>query len=344
MSVYFEKGRGWRYDFVMDKRRYRSQIFNTKQEARQAEARRREDIAEARREPPMTDMAFFELVNRRLDHVKAYNSQGYYQDHVYKARMWVKLWGGVMCGDITRDMVERFLLERRGSSAELANVDLRYMRATFRFGLRRGLILNDPTKGICSFPVERKVRYVPEQSDIDKVMEVADQATRDYLCVIRETMGRMGEINRLRWEDINLGENYVLLYTRKKRGGHLTPRKVPMTSRLKECLERMQRDRDTSKPWVFWHRYVSSKTGEVCEGPYHDRKKFMRRLCRKAGVRYFRFHALRHSGASLLDKNNVPIGSIQKILGHENRTTTEIYLNGFSGDTAEAMRVFDTVR
>ena len=50
-------------------------------------------------------------------------------------------------------------------------------------------------------------------------------------------------------------------------------------------------------------------------------------LCKKAGVRYFRYHALRHSGASIMDANNVPIGSIQRILGHENRTTTEIYLH-----------------
>jgi integrase len=46
--------------------------------------------------------------------------------------------------------------------------------------------------------------------------------------------------------------------------------------------------------------------------------------CKKAGVKYFRFHALRHSGASIMDNSNVPIGAIQRILGHENRTTTEI--------------------
>ena len=41
----------------------------------------------------------------------------------------------------------------------------------------------------------------------------------------------------------------------------------------------------------------------------------------------FRFHALRHFGVSLLDQFSVPIGSIQRILGHENRAMTEIYLH-----------------
>jgi hypothetical protein len=45
-------------------------------------------------------------------------------------------------------------------------------------------------------------------------------------------MGRMSEINRLTWEDINFQERYVILYTRKKRGGHFIPRKIPMTDKL----------------------------------------------------------------------------------------------------------------
>jgi len=69
----------------------------------------------------------------------------------------------------------------------------------------------------------------------------------------------------------------------------------------------------------------------------------MKSLCKKAGVRYFRFHALRHLGASILDKNNVNIGTIQRILGHENRTTTEIYLHSIGEAEREAMRVYEQV-
>ena len=69
----------------------------------------------------------------------------------------------------------------------------------------------------------------------------------------------------------------------------------------------------------------------------------MRTLCRKAGVKYFRFHALRHLGASMLDNAKVGIGSIQRILGHENRTTTEIYLHSIGEAEREAMRIFEHV-
>src|SRR5208337_3259593 len=97
-------------------------------------------------------------------------------------------------------------------------------------------------------------------------------------------------------------------------------------------------------PWVFWHEYRCRKTGETKTGPYTDRKTFMRTLCAKAGVRYFRFHAMRHSGASIMDCNNVPIAAIQRILGHENRTTTEIYLHGIGDMERAAIAVYEHAR
>jgi len=122
---------------------------------------------------------------------------------------------------------------------------------------------------------------------------------------------------------------------------HLTPRKVSMTLRLYNILNRRYQQRRKDMPWVFWHECTSSKTGEKKIGPYQERKKFMKTLCKKADVRYFRFHALRHCGASLLDNNNVPIGAIQRVLGHESRTTTEIYLHSIGNTERDAINIFE---
>jgi hypothetical protein len=73
------------------------------------------------------------------------------------------------------------------------------------------------------------------------------------------------------------------------------------------------------------HNFLA-KTGTFCEG---------------AGVKYFRYHALRHSGASIMDLKNVPIGVIQRILGHENRETTEIYLHTIGQPERQAMETYE---
>jgi integrase len=67
----------------------------------------------------------------------------------------------------------------------------------------------------------------------------------------------------------------------------------------------------------------------------------MRIRCRQTGVTYFRFAALRHFAASMLDKGNGPIESIPLILGHENRTTTENYLHSIGEAEREAMAVIE---
>ena len=44
MSLYFVKGKGWRYDFILKKTRYTMAWFKTKSEAKEAEIKRREEI------------------------------------------------------------------------------------------------------------------------------------------------------------------------------------------------------------------------------------------------------------------------------------------------------------
>ncbi len=350
MSAYSRKGRGWKYDFTLAGQRYTSKCYKTKGEARQAEARKREELQNPQPESQapektQTDMAFLELVNKRLDFVQTYNSKRHYQDYCYYARRWTKRWKGLTCGQITRDMIEAFILVRkRQISPQSVNCEIRYLRATFNWGKKRGLVKTNPLDGIEFLPVHKKEKYVPPLEDIVKVISMADCEVQDYLWTIVETMGRVGEINRLTWDDVDFDRRTVTLYTRKKRGGHLTPRRVPMTRRLHAILDRRHAQRDQDKPWVFWHTYRQRSTGKTVSGPYRDRKSIMRALCGKAEVKYFCFHALRHAGASIMDSHNVPMGAIQRILGHENRKTTEVYLHSIGQTEREAIETFERVR
>ena len=117
-----------------------------------------------------------------------------------------------------------------------------------------------------------------------------------------------------------------------------------MTNKLYDILKRRNEKRAIDKPWVFWHRYNDRNKSIMVEGPFSHRKNLMKGLCKKAGVRHFGFHALRHAGASVMDNNNVPIIAIQKILGHENRSTTEIYLQGIGDFERQAMAVYEAAR
>jgi integrase len=290
-----------------------------------------------------TDMDFLKLINRRLDYVKNFNSENHFRDTLYHARRWIKEWKGLMCTNISNDMIESHIIKRSIVSACVANKELQYLRALFNYGIKRRLIAYNPTDNIEFLPVEINRKYVPPKDDVLKVISIADPDTQQYLWTILLTAGRVGEINKLSWEDVNFIERYVTLWTRKRKGGNREPRDVPMVQKLYDILWNRFERRESDMPWVFWHTYWSRKLKQNVRGRYGDRKKIMKSLCTEAKVKYFRFHALRHLTASILDDIGIPIGVIQRILGHQNRRTTEIYLHSIGEAERDAMSKLEGV-
>ena len=45
-----------------------------------------------------------------------------------------------------------------------------------------------------------------------------------------------------------------------------------------------------------------------------------------------------------MENSNVPVGAIQNILGHENRSTTEIYLHTLGDSERQAMATYEQAR
>lgn len=71
--------------------------------------------------------------------------------------------------------------------------------------------------------------------------------------------------------------------------------------------------------------------------PFTCRQHLMKRLCKRAGVKPFGFHAIRHLSAVILCKAGKPASMIQKILRHQHVSTTEKYLASL-GFEQEEMR------
>ena len=60
--------------------------------------------------------------------------------------------------------------------------------------------------------------------------------------------------------------------------------------------------------------------------PFKVRQEFLKRLCGKAAVKPFGFHAIRHLAASILYRKGYSVGRIQAVLRHTNPNTTSRYL------------------
>ena len=68
----------------------------------------------------------------------------------------------------------------------------------------------------------------------------------------------------------------------------------------------------------------------------------MSRLCNRANVKPFGFHAIRHRVAAiLLDSGKATLGQIQEFLRHQRKTTTEAYLKSLDRSSSEVAQILD---
>jgi integrase len=306
MSVYKHHGR-WRYDFMKNGVKHKKGGFRTKLEAQMAEAHARKNLKRIN-----TD--FIGLCESRLEDLEARSGDEYFRYNKRLIENRILEWAELE--EIQRIDVQRYLNKVAKRSHWEANRQLRCIRRLFNHGIELGWIEKNPASGIKFFSIDKAEKYIPPQEDIQKILNVAKPQDRDYLLMIMLTLARVREINNLEWADVR--EDYLILKTRKSKNSNVAKRPIPLTKLLKEVVSRIPK---TGK-YVFMNKRTGTR--------YDYRKKLLKGLCKKAGVKPFGFHSLRHYGASKLASEGVPLTDIQRVLGHQRATTTDLYLQSLN--------------
>ena len=222
----------------------------------------------------------------------------------------------------------RYLESRaRTTSGNAFNADRKDLHAMFEWGKKYGLASTNLVSQIDKMGYTRKIRYIPSMDDINLVLLVAGEY-RDLLECCLYTLGRKSEILKLRWEDIDFERNKIRLWTRKRKDGSEEYDELPMPKPLRGLLFRLKKVRggSISTSWVFPSPYAGTARGSV-SGRFSQLSSLMRRLCGKAGVKPFGFHAFRHYGASYLIRRGADLKTVQLWLRHRNLETTQRYVH-----------------
>ena len=326
MSIY-KDGKGYRYEFQIQKIRYTRSGFKTKKEARAA---REKHLQELKTTPPTGGMDFRAATYEYLDHCKRRNSEKTFKEKIFVYRCFAETIGNLPLFQITPRSLEKYLLTRSTNSNY--NKHRKNLSAFFTWAWRRGLVSVSPCIHVNSMPTEPGRKEIPSQEEVVK-MFLAARDLRPFLLALFSLAARVGEINRLRWDDVNFGNRTATLWTRKGDGTYRAQPK-PINDELYAELRRLYDKR--AGEWVF----PNPETGK----PYVDRRKQLKRICRDAGVPCLGFHAIRHHVASLLaDIHKVSLPSIQKMLGHSRATTTERYVQSLGDgvrEAADCLRIF----
>jgi len=122
--------------------------------------------------------------------------------------------------------------------------------------------------------------------------------------------GRRGELEGLRWSDIDLDRGEASV-ARSKNGDRKTLILVPAV------LEELARFRGADSALVF----ASKRRPDTA----YNSEAAWQAAMKRAGVKRFRFHDLRHSCASALAQSGATLLEIADVLGHRNLSVTKRY-------------------
>ncbi|MCP3176333.1 site-specific integrase [Desulfuromonas sp. KJ2020] len=146
---------------------------------------------------------------------------------------------------------------------------------------------------------------------------------------------RQGEILRLKWCDIDFERRQLVIHETKNG----ERRVVPVVSQAYGLLREYGRVRPIGSEYVF---PAGARSG------IQAIRKAWEAALKKAGIKDFRFHDLRHSAASYLAMNGATLAEIAEVLGHKTLSMVKRYSHLSEAHTAGVVermneRIFSNV-
>ena len=222
-------------------------------------------------------------------------------------------------------LVRSFLvyLKDEGLSNRSINRMISTLKTFYKYCLREGLVRKSPMTGVRNLKLPKNlVKFVPE-SDINKVsFENCDDYTikRDELLfeILYQTGIRKAELIGLRDVDVDDVESRIKVLGKRNK-----ERFIPIGSELLRMIAHYQALRDESFE-VHADRLLLNDKGEEMT-PYFVYNKVHQILEEVTSLRQKSPHVLRHTFATHLLDEGASLLAIQKLLGHTELATTQVY-------------------
>jgi len=341
MSVERRKtGAGVRYRFVkmMKGRKIRSPfIYLDRDRAERAQMEYVDRYFQTGRTPSIssaTSETVFQLMTHRLQWLKDHRSEKHARDNQILFSHALKFspeWSNLVPEEITPEMVESWAekwakdLLSRGRSRLYVNKALIALQSCWNrpWGVRRKKeTVHNPFALVDRFPVEHRVRKMPTDVQARKVLRALKGEKRIYLEILAETGARPGEGRNVKVEDVSQKPPTIILYTRKKRGGDRTPRRVGISEALAARIGKWLKGKDVT--------YVFQQKGTDDPRTVRWTLNLQMEACEKAKVPYFPPHSWRHWHTSKMVKE-MDLAKLRDHLGHESAVTTNRYIHQILG-------------
>jgi integrase len=327
LSLYKRGGVFWSYVWVDGVRHARSTKTGNRRLAEQIDQKHREELnLRATQCPALNpEMLFTELAARFLETGSA--------KRWHKERLTVLLpyFGNIQIARITKGKVREYRAERHRQKTlteTTVNRDIQCLRHLLYWAVDEGILATNPIARIRLERERRKKRPVLSLTEEALLLTAASEHLQEITVVALDTGMRRGEILNQKWEDVDFPRR--LLYVTHSKTPEGEAREIPLSDRVFSLFS--QKRKDSGLIFTFDGKAIFSlKTG-------------WKTAMRKAGIRYIRFHYLRHTFNTRLLELGVPREVRMVLLGHSFGDTHENYEHVELPLKREAIRKLDAWR
>ncbi|MFC2170269.1 tyrosine-type recombinase/integrase [Acidobacteriota bacterium] len=321
-SVYIRKTKEgkvrWYAEYYSERKRTREVIKNAQSRA-EAVLYLQEKVAEAFNHVHGTQekkpMSFLELSGCYLkDYAKLYKKS--WKADLSRLETSLKpFFGRMKLNEISPFHIEKYRAERlgKGVSKSTINRELALMKKMYNLAIDWKFLTENPVNRIKFFSEkENFIERILTKEEEDRLLGVTSDHLKPILIVALNTGMRKGEILNLKWRQIDLSKKFIKVEKTKSE----RTRYISINSEVSNLLDKLRKERGKEE-FVF----TNPETGK----PFADLKNAFRGACRRANIRKFRFHDLRHTFASRLVERGVNLITVKELLGHSTVKMTERY-------------------
>ena len=223
-------------------------------------------------------------------------------------------------------MVRSFIvwLKDNGFSNRSINRKMTTLRTFYKFCLRENIIDVSPMMKVKALKLSKSLPKFVSEGDINKVSFPDDAndfpTRRDQLLfeLLYQTGMRQAEIRGLRDADIDKMGMMVKVHGKRNKD-----RMIPLSHQMVSMINQYQALRDATFPQKD-DRLLLNDKGETMS-PYYIYNKVHCLLQEVTTLKQKSPHVLRHTFATHLLDEGASLVAIQKLLGHEDLATTQIY-------------------
>jgi integrase len=231
-------------------------------------------------------------------------------------------------------LIEQYQTERlqKGNKPATVNRLLATLKHMFTKAVEWDMVEDETLKRVRKAKLleenNKRLRYLSKE-ECQNLVACCDKHLRPIVITALNTGMRKGEILGLRWESVDLRHGFILL-EQTKNGER---REIPINDSMRSTFQNVIRRLDV--PCVF-HDPATGK-------PYQDVKRSFKTALKRAEIKNFHFHDLRHTFASHLVMAGVDIATVKELLGHKTLTMTLRYAHLAPAHKAKAVEVLDGI-